>query len=103
MSALREEFYTLMRKWKSLARVNRDSTEETEELVGATRDSSESPLSIQRISTFSTGCTITFKVCDVIIDSGSSENVVSSFGKDLTITNNPYPHPYKIWLGKKRG
>ncbi|KAA0059834.1 uncharacterized protein E6C27_scaffold108G001170 [Cucumis melo var. makuwa] len=58
----------------------------------------------QRHSLFKTRCTINRRVCDVIIDSGSSENFVAR--KLVTILNlktNPYPNPYKIGWVRKGG
>ncbi|GJX67976.1 putative nucleotidyltransferase, ribonuclease H [Tanacetum coccineum] len=51
---------------------------------------------------FHTRCTSNRKVCDVIIDSGSCENVVSeSMVKKLPLTTEKHPHPYKLsWLNK---
>ena len=55
-----------------------------------------------RHNIFHTRCTTLGKVCDVIIDSGSCENVVSSYMVDkLKLSTQPHPHPYKLqWLNK---
>jgi len=54
----------------------------------------------QRHKIFQTRCTIRNKVCNVIIDSGSSENVVSkALVKALNLKTETYPTPYKIaWI-----
>ncbi|KAL5548403.1 hypothetical protein UlMin_003634 [Ulmus minor] len=56
----------------------------------------------QRNAIFRTRCTIKGKVCDVIIDSGSSENIVSkSLVKILKLKIEPHSTPYKIgWVMK---
>lgn len=49
----------------------------------------------QRHSIFKTKCTINKKVCEVIIDSGSSENIISkSLVKAISLTTLKHPHPY---------
>ena len=58
----------------------------------------------QRNSLFKIRCTINSKVCQVIIDRGSSENLVSK--KLVTVLNlktEPHPNPYKVSWIKKRG
>lgn len=54
----------------------------------------------QRHALFNTRCTIQQKICDVIIDSGSTENIVSQvLVKTLGLVINPHPHSYKIgWM-----
>ncbi|XP_062098356.1 uncharacterized protein LOC133804215 [Humulus lupulus] len=61
------------------------------------------PSPSQRNSLFRTRCTVNTKVCDVVIDSGSTENVVSkALVKTLGLPTSPHPRPYKIgWI--KRG
>ena len=61
------------------------------------------PLNSQRHNIFRTRCTIKGKVCDVIIDSGSCENIVSkALVKTLELTTEKHLNPYKIgWI--KRG
>ena len=56
----------------------------------------------QRNVIFKTTCTINGKVCDVIIDSGSSENIVSeALVKALKHKVEPHATPYKItWVMK---
>ena len=55
-----------------------------------------------RHNIFHTRCTSHGKVCDIIIDSGSCENVVSNYMVDkLQLPTQPHPHPYKLqWLNK---
>ncbi|TXG53757.1 hypothetical protein EZV62_019013 [Acer yangbiense] len=55
-----------------------------------------------RKNVFHTKCTSHGKVCVVIIDSGSFENVVSSYMVDkLDLKTVQHPHPYKLsWLQK---
>ena len=51
---------------------------------------------------FKTRCTIQVKVCQVIIDSGSSENLVSKkLVSVLKVKTEPHPNPYKVsWIKK---
>lgn len=64
--------------------------------------SSKSPLPAQRITIFKARCTISGKVCQFIIDSGNSENVVTlAFVKALQLQTTPHPQPYKIGCIKK--
>nr|GEW80356.1 RNA-directed DNA polymerase [Tanacetum cinerariifolium] len=55
-----------------------------------------------RHNIFHTRCTLNRKVCDVVIDSGSCENVVSeSMVKKLPLKTEKHPHPYKLsWSNK---
>ena len=58
----------------------------------------------QRHSRFKTRCTINGKVCDVIIDSGSSENsIAKKLVANLNMKAKPHPNPYKIGWVKKGG
>ena len=51
---------------------------------------------------FRTRCIINGKVCDVIVDSGSSENLVSkAMVKALKLQTEPNPTPYKLTWVKK--
>ncbi|XP_062075889.1 uncharacterized protein LOC133780020 [Humulus lupulus] len=61
---------------------------------------SKQSLPSQRNTIFCTRCTINNKVCDVIIDSGSTENVVSkALVKTLALQTSPHPQPYKLgWI-----
>lgn len=56
----------------------------------------------QHNAIFRTHCTINTKVYNVIIDSGSSENVVSkALVKALSLETEKHPCPYKIgWITK---
>lgn len=55
-----------------------------------------------RRNIFHTRCTSAGKVCDVIIDNGSCENVVSSYMVEkLDLPTQSHPYPYKLhWLNK---
>lgn len=55
-----------------------------------------------RHNIFHTRCTAQGKVCDVIIDSGSCENVVSNYMVEkLKLPTQNHPHPYNLqWLNK---
>jgi len=55
-----------------------------------------------RHNIFHTRCTSQGKVCDVIIDSGSCENVVSKYMVEkLELQIKDHPHPYRLqWLNK---
>ncbi|WRX21807.1 Reverse transcriptase/retrotransposon-derived protein [Theobroma cacao] len=55
-----------------------------------------------RHNIFHTRCTSQGKVCNVIIDSGSCENVVANYMvKKLKLSNKVHLHPYKLqWLRK---
>ncbi|XP_020243576.1 uncharacterized protein LOC109821832 [Asparagus officinalis] len=56
----------------------------------------------QRHNIFRTRCTVQQKICDVIIDSGSSENIVSRhMVEKLGLKTEKHPAPYKIgWIRK---
>ena len=56
-----------------------------------------------RHNIFYTQCAIKEKVCKVIIDSGSCENVVANYMVEkLKLPTMAHPHPYKLqWLKKK--
>ncbi|XP_068645184.1 uncharacterized protein [Aristolochia californica] len=55
-----------------------------------------------RTNVFHTTCTVADKVCKMIIDSGSCENVISEeVVKKLQLQTNLHPKPYKLtWLTK---
>ena len=56
----------------------------------------------QRHSLFKTRCTINGKVCDVIIDGGSSENFIAKkIVSNRNLKVEPHPNPYKIGWVKK--
>lgn len=87
-----------------------DDQSEPEELVADSgnllmlRRSCLAPRSVsansQRNNLFHSKCTIKGKVCNFIIDSGSSENVISSDAvHKLELLDEPHPSPYKLaWL-----
>lgn len=56
----------------------------------------------QKQSIFKTRCTSNHKVCNLIIDSGSCENIVSkALVTTLQLKTEKHPHPYKIgWIKK---
>ncbi|KAB5533745.1 hypothetical protein DKX38_016831 [Salix brachista] len=56
-----------------------------------------------RTNVFQSTCTISGKVCQFIIDSGSCENVVSDeVVRKLHMTTKPHPKPYKLtWLDRR--
>ncbi|XP_020255750.1 uncharacterized protein LOC109832751 [Asparagus officinalis] len=56
----------------------------------------------QRHNIFRTRCTVQQKICDVIINSGSSENIVSRrMVEKLGLKTEKHPAPYKIgWIRK---
>ncbi|KAI0527329.1 hypothetical protein KFK09_002929 [Dendrobium nobile] len=60
------------------------------------------PCKSQRNALFRTKCTIGGKVCDLLIDSGCTENVVSrSMVQALQLKTTKNPNPYKIsWVKK---
>jgi hypothetical protein len=55
-----------------------------------------------RYNIFHTRCSSHGKVCDVIIDSGACENVVSTqMVEKLQLKTEAHPHPYKLkWLDR---
>lgn len=55
---------------------------------------------IQRHNIFKTRCTVSQWVCDLIVDSGSSENIVSKTMMDkLQLPTQPHSYPYRIgWI-----
>jgi hypothetical protein len=57
---------------------------------------------VQRNSLFMTTCKTKDKVCKVIIDSGSTDNLVSiDMVEKLELETNTHPIPYKVsWLQK---
>ena len=58
--------------------------------------------SSQLHSIFRSRCTIKKKVCNVIVDSGISENIVSrALVKALKLATEKHPSPYKIGWTKK--
>lgn len=58
----------------------------------------------QKHCLFRTRCTINGKVCNVIIDNGSSENIVSQkLVNALNLKVDPHPNPYKVSWIKKGG
>ena len=58
----------------------------------------------QRKSLFRIYCKVNNKVCRVIVDFGSSDNVASREMVDkLKLVTNPHPYPYKVsWLKKEK-
>ncbi|XP_020703199.2 uncharacterized protein LOC110114610 [Dendrobium catenatum] len=60
------------------------------------------PTNSQRNSIFRTRCTVGGKVCDLLIDNGCTENVVSrALVQALQLKTTKNPHPYKIsWVKK---
>jgi len=62
----------------------------------------KNPDIIQRHQIFYSRCSVKDKVCNLLIDNGSCENIVSSLLVDyLELTMEPYPHPYTIrWIKK---
>lgn len=51
----------------------------------------------QKNSLFNTRCTVQKKICDVIIDEGSTKIIMSKdLVKSLGLTTSQYPTPYKI-------
>ncbi|KAI0528950.1 hypothetical protein KFK09_001494 [Dendrobium nobile] len=60
------------------------------------------PTKTQRNALFKTKCTIKGKVCDVLIDSGCTENVISrAVVQSLQLKTVKSPNPYKIsWVKK---
>jgi hypothetical protein len=57
---------------------------------------------MQRNSLFRTACKTKDKVCKVIIDSGSTDNLVSTeMVEKLELKTTAHPRPYKVsWLQK---
>jgi hypothetical protein len=102
----------LRKNWKDNAEEEQVEEESEEELTYA--DQGES-LVIRRLlrstyaeddwlrnKIFHTKCTSNGKVCDVIIDGGSCENVVSTtMVEKLNLKTEAHSHPYKLqWLRK---
>ncbi|XP_028547476.1 uncharacterized protein LOC110104104 [Dendrobium catenatum] len=58
------------------------------------------PVRTQRNALFKTKCTIKGKVCDLLVDSGCTENVISrAVVQALQLKTSPNPNPYKIsWV-----
>lgn len=58
----------------------------------------------QRHSLFCTHCTINGKICNILIDSNSSKNMVSKkLVAALNLKIDPHPNPYKVSWIKKGG
>ncbi|GJV69023.1 transposon ty3-I gag-pol polyprotein [Tanacetum coccineum] len=58
--------------------------------------------SSQRNKIFQTKCLVKEKICSIIIDGGSCENLVSkALVKDFKLPTKPHPNPYKTGLIKK--
>ena len=57
----------------------------------------------QRKTLFKTTCKVKGKVCKVIIDFDSTDNLASiSMVENLGLKNMPHPNPYKVsWLNKE--
>ena len=57
---------------------------------------------MQRNSLFRTTCKTKGKVCKVIVDSGSTDNLVSTdMVEKLEMNTTTHPNPYKVsWLQK---
>jgi hypothetical protein len=55
---------------------------------------------VQRTSLFRTACKVKHRVCKVIIDSGSTNNLVSTeMVEKLELNTTTYANPYKVsWL-----
>jgi hypothetical protein len=65
-----------------------------------TRVKNEKP--VQRNSLFKTNCKMKDKVCKVIIDSGSNDNLVSiEMVEKLELETTIHPNPYKVSLFQK--
>ena len=64
---------------------------------------SEIEKSVQRNSLFRTTCKTKDRVCKVIIDSGSTDNLVSTkMVEKLELKTTAHPNPYKVsWLQKR--
>ena len=58
--------------------------------------------SVQRCRLFRTACTTKDRKCKVIVDSGSTDNLVSTeMVEKLEMKTNKHPSPYKVtWLHK---
>nr|GEU67457.1 RNA-directed DNA polymerase, eukaryota, reverse transcriptase zinc-binding domain protein [Tanacetum cinerariifolium] len=58
--------------------------------------------SSQKNKIFRTKCLVKEKICSIIIDGGSCENLVSkAFVKAFKLPTEPHPSPYQIWWIKK--
>lgn len=58
----------------------------------------------QRHSLFRTRCTINGKFCNIVIDSGSTENIISNkLVTTLNLKTSPHPTPFKVGWIKKGG
>jgi hypothetical protein len=57
----------------------------------------------KRHAIFKANCTVGNKKCNIIIDSGSWENMVSEETiEKLNLTTTPHPHPYKLgWVSRE--
>ena len=58
----------------------------------------------KRRALFRVRCKIQGKVCKVIVDSGSTDNIISEeVAKKLKLTKLPHTNPYKVtWLNQEK-